>query len=189
MLFRRRAGRYDVRQNASGPYRRGATQGRRRRSRVNIFRGGLTPVSLGSRSGQSAEHREANPGNGGGAEPNRSSSAVRIRARAPAVHRFARSNLGCFARAHRAADRHNQLFRSRAPPVANRRDSRGHLAPPHRNLGEGIWPSQPSGRGNKAASTADGRRREKGWHTLRKQIAPHWHSTSAAGSLGLLGSA
>jgi hypothetical protein len=38
-------------------------------------------VSLGSRSGQSAEHREADPGNGGGAEPNRSSSGVWVRAR------------------------------------------------------------------------------------------------------------
>jgi len=95
---RRRAGCHSVRQSDSGPYRPGTGKGRRRRSRVNIFFG--APPSVRLSSGQAAEHREADPRNGGGAEPNRSSSAGRIRARFPAVHRFARSNLGCSAGAH-----------------------------------------------------------------------------------------
>ena len=94
---RRRAGCHSVRQSDSGPYRPGTGKGRRRRSRV-IFFG--APPSVRLSSGQAAEHREADPRNGGGAEPNRSSSAGRIRARFPAVHRFARSNLGCSAGAH-----------------------------------------------------------------------------------------
>ena len=94
---RRRAGCHSVRQSDSGPYRPGTGKGRRRRSRV-IFFG--APPSVRLSSGQAAEHREADSRNGGGAEPNRSSSAGRIRARFPAVHRFARSNLGCSAGAH-----------------------------------------------------------------------------------------